>query len=95
MLTDFEAYMHRDTPAENSAVITANAAQKGKTPHYKQRNFHSGSASTNRPTSPGGTKKIVCQFCEKPGHTAKVCYKIHGYPPKSGFKPSAHNAQIA
>ncbi|KAI5426650.1 hypothetical protein KIW84_032178 [Lathyrus oleraceus] len=43
-----------------------------------------------RSTSPGFSKRIVCQFCDKSGHTAKVCYKLHGYPPKNQPHTALH-----
>jgi len=49
-------------------------------------------SSPNRSVSPGQSKKVTCQFCDKSGHTAKTCYKLHGYPSKPQPRPSAHSA---
>lgn len=38
-------------------------------------------------TSPASFKRITCQYCDKTGHTTKVCYKLHGYPPKHNTGP--------
>ncbi|PNX69574.1 hypothetical protein L195_g064495, partial [Trifolium pratense] len=39
------------------------------------------------------SRRIVCQYCEKPGHSAKVCYKLRGYPPGRNQTPTAHNTR--
>ncbi|KAI5386347.1 hypothetical protein KIW84_072758 [Lathyrus oleraceus] len=41
-------------------------------------------------TSHGFSKRVVCQFCENSGHTAKVCYKLHGYRPKNQPPTALH-----
>ena len=84
MLSDFESYLQRnEASSDNSSVITTNAAYKGKT-YSKSRSPHTSSDSQTfgRSTSPTNNKRAVCQYCHKLGHTAKVCYKIHGYPPE-------------
>ncbi|KAI5410191.1 hypothetical protein KIW84_055609 [Lathyrus oleraceus] len=43
-----------------------------------------------RSTSSGFSKRVVCQFCDKSGHTAKACYKLHGYPPKNQPPTALH-----
>ncbi|XP_057975847.1 uncharacterized protein LOC131163123 [Malania oleifera] len=44
--------------------------------------------------SHGKKEKPVCSHCGLLGHTAEICYKVHGYPPsyKSRYK---HNAPSA
>ena len=76
--------------------VTANIAHKGKQSYSKTRYHHSSSSSHSsaRSVSPGSNKRVICQYCEKPGHTAKICCKIHGYPPKSERKPAAHHAHL-
>ena len=100
ILTDFEAYLQRnDHISESPTVITANHVHKGKSSSSKARysSSSSGLASSGRATSPTNSKRVTCQYCDKSGHTAKVCYKLHGYPPRSGSgsRPSAHHAQVA
>lgn len=82
LLSDFESYLKRDTPVQETPLIaTANTAHKGKQFYNKTpKQYHNNTMS--RSTSPGFSRRVVCQFCDKPGHTAKVCYKLHGYPPK-------------
>ena len=96
MLTDYESYLAHDAANSQSSVIaTTNAAQKARHSNqkYKQQSYTPSSPTFSSPPAPSSSKRVICQFCEKPGHTAKVCYKIHGYPNKSQFKPTANNAQ--
>jgi hypothetical protein len=97
LLTDFESYLHRDEATENpSPVVTANAAQKAKMT-YPKRGQHSGESNNSfanqRSVYPNSSKRVICQFCEKPGHTAKICYRLHGYPPKNKPALAAHHAR--
>ncbi|CAL1411619.1 unnamed protein product [Linum trigynum] len=39
---------------------------------------HPGSHITAAPPSLLGRPQLQCQFCDKPGHTAKDCYRIRG-----------------
>ena len=94
LLHDFETYLHRDAPSSDiTQIATANSVHKGKTNHFKAKpqSSSSGFSSFTQSTFPSSSKKVVCQFCKKPGHTAKVCYKIHGFPNKQGYKPYAHH----
>lgn len=43
---------------------------------------------------PPSSRKVICQYSENPGHTTKVCYKFHGYPPR-GQTPTAMIAKNA
>lgn len=43
------------------------------------------------PTSPNSSKRVICQYCEKLGHTTKNCFKLHGYP-KRQQQLTAHHA---
>jgi hypothetical protein len=85
---DFETLMMRDSStSHDSTVVTANAAT-----HSKNQNFSRG---PNRKQSAGGQKyeqRVICQYCEKPGHSAKVCYKIKGYPNRNQPRPAANVA---
>ncbi|GAU12602.1 hypothetical protein TSUD_132120 [Trifolium subterraneum] len=92
MLVDYENFLQRDS--EPTLISTAHVAYRGKTgPHKKSYTYHRGTSSSNhRSTSPGHNKKTICQFCDIPGHSAKVCYKLHGYPSKRHSRPSAHSA---
>lgn len=89
VLSDFENYLKRDeTPQDAPIIATAHAAHRGKP--FKQAPYHS---SNNRSISPGSSKRVICQFCDKPNHTAKVCYKLHGHPSKRSNMPAAHHAR--
>jgi hypothetical protein len=87
-LMDFETLMRRDSPTTSEpTVVTANAVT-----HSKNQNFSRG---PNRKQPTGGQnyeKRVICQYCEKPGHSAKVCYKIKGYPNRSQVRPTANVA---
>lgn len=87
LLSDFEGYLKRhETLQETTHIATANVAHKGKQSY--QRNGKPDHYQTMpRSTSP---RRVMCQYCDKPGHTAKVCYKLHGYPSKRTTPPAAH-----
>ncbi|CAJ2644383.1 unnamed protein product [Trifolium pratense] len=87
-LMDFETLMMRDSSTSHeSTVVTANAVT-----HSKNQNFSRG---PNCKQSAGGQnyeKRVICQYCEKPGHSARVCYKIKGYPNRNQRRPAANVA---
>ncbi|MCH95500.1 hypothetical protein A2U01_0016479 [Trifolium medium] len=93
LLSDFENYLKREEiKNENTSlppISTANAAFKGK-PYNKNRG--PSNHKSLRPTSPTSSRRDVCQYCDKPGHTAKICYKLHGYPRRPN-NPMAHHAR--
>ncbi|CAL0317052.1 unnamed protein product [Lupinus luteus] len=85
-LMDFESILHRDNNTE-PLVATANTALRNRgQPRY--RSPHHEQQVSSIPNS-----KLVCQYCEKPGHIVKKCYKINGYPRKYGSRPSVNMAQ--
>ena len=97
LLIDYETYLNRDTASSDSTVIaTANASQKARPSHFKfkQQNYSPNSHPFSTTLASSSSKRVVCQYCEKLGHIAKVCYKIHGYPNKQGVRPTAQNAQV-
>lgn len=96
LLSDFENYLNREENNTSPPIIaTANAAFKGKPNNFK-RGTASGPSNPNsfRSASPANPHKIICQYCDKPNHSAKVCYKLHGYP-KRPTGPMAHHARTA
>ncbi|GAU46239.1 hypothetical protein TSUD_280660 [Trifolium subterraneum] len=93
LLFDFENYLKREeTMNENTSlppIATSNAAFKGK-PYNKNRG--PSNYKSVRPTSPNLSCRDICQYCDKPGHTAKICYKLRGYPKRQN-NPMAHHAR--
>lgn len=88
-LMDFETIHHQADPlAVDNVIATANAATRIKNYHHKNNNNRSPSSTLRN-----GENKVVCQFCDKAGHTAKVCYRIKGFPKRNGPKPTANFAQ--
>ncbi|MCI06736.1 hypothetical protein A2U01_0027796, partial [Trifolium medium] len=88
-LMDFETIHHQaDPPAIDNVVATANAVTRNRS--YQHKNNSNRSMS---PTQQNGENKVVCQFCDKDGHTAKICYRIKGFPRRNGPKPTANFAQ--
>jgi len=87
-LMDFETLMHRDSPShQEPTVVTANTTHRSKGQYHAK--------GPNRNQSVGGQNsdhKVVYQYCEKPGHTAKICYKIKGYPSRNQVRPTANVA---
>jgi len=97
LLTNFETNLKRDEisgdNASLSSIATANAAFKGKPSQLKRNNTHSASFPNNGGSpSSGQSCRVICQYCDKPNHTAKVCYKLHGYPKRTNG-PMAHHAR--
>ncbi|CAA0833068.1 Unknown protein [Striga hermonthica] len=89
LLNDFDSYLQRDVPSsEPSSVITAHPTQKQRSFPGKQRGH-----PTSNDGNYGNSKRPVCQYCEKPGHTAKNCFKIN--PPRRGGQGSARQAHMA
>lgn len=91
-LMDFEIILHRDNLAQSDPIVaTANAANHYRgvqpSPNHKQQ----GSRTPYQPT-PTVDNRVVCQFCNKSGHTARKCYKIRGYPKQPGGRTSANTA---
>ncbi|GAU36347.1 hypothetical protein TSUD_321860 [Trifolium subterraneum] len=87
-LMDFETLMQRDNSSpQEPTVVTANTANRSKSQYQAK--------GPNRNQSTGGQNSdrgVVCQYCEKPGHSAKICYKIKGYPNRNQMRRSANVA---
>ncbi|KAI4297314.1 hypothetical protein L6164_037208 [Bauhinia variegata] len=88
-LLDYERFLKKDEPVlVDIPIATANVAKKTFHPRPRQRNNRSffdpkpsrTSHQSDRPLQHRHSF-VHCQFCEKPGHTAKTCYKIVGRPP--------------
>ncbi|MCI04258.1 hypothetical protein A2U01_0025304, partial [Trifolium medium] len=81
-LVDFEMFLQREESMNTSLSVTANHVQRRHpgNGHNRGRNYN------NRVFDPvsSSTKKtfVVCQYCDIPGHSARSCYKICGYPKK-------------
>ncbi|MCI39512.1 hypothetical protein A2U01_0060744, partial [Trifolium medium] len=89
-LMDFDMLLHREEPAmSDTLVVTANTASRShgqqQQPRYNGHRTSHASAETNE-------SKVVCQYCGKPGHIARNCFKIKGYPRKNGGRPQANAA---
>ncbi|MCI54124.1 hypothetical protein A2U01_0075372, partial [Trifolium medium] len=81
---DYETVVNRDQPTSNDSIIaTANNVSHNKGQHQKG-NFNNYSQSSQYVED-----KVVCQYCNKPGHVARNCFKIKGYPKRNGHKPVA------
>ena len=87
-LMDFETIHNRaDQTVTDTVIATANAAARYK--GQQQRNNYGN--NSNRPTS-NGDNRVICQFCNKVGHTTKICYRIKGFPKRNGPKPTTNVA---
>lgn len=86
-MSDYESFLKKEEEISNTLIPTANFATRSNTSTEKPKQVFQQSRNYNgqqrKPSS-----KIICQFCEKPGHSAKQCFKIK--PRKSG--PSANYA---
>jgi len=92
-LVDFEMYLQREERLSTNIPVTANVVQhhqhdqgRGYFSHGRQHNHHVSSSNKK------STNLITYQYCEKPGHSTKHCYKIHGYP-KKPRQPTANVVQ--
>ncbi|KAI4346062.1 hypothetical protein L6164_013144 [Bauhinia variegata] len=66
-LMDFETLMHRDEPSGIDPILAMAHAASHR--HHKI-SFDNNSSMVNQQPK----KKVICQFCEKPRHTAKYAY---------------------
>jgi len=71
----------------DSLVVTANVTSRSCGEQHQPRyngncTFHT-AAKRNEP-------KVVCQYCNRPNHTTRNCFKIKGYPPRNGGRPQAN-----
>jgi len=39
-----------------------------------------GNTSNSHPRNSSSKPPLICQYCDRRGHTAKACYKLHSYP---------------
>lgn len=89
-LIDFELYLEREEHTNEMLLVSANQVQRRPgqgsdcgLPPAPNSNF----GNNNKKQS------VVCQYCNKSGHSVRACYKIHGFPNRPRL-PSAHAAQI-
>lgn len=98
-LVDFEMFLQREERISTPAPATANLAQRhynnngqGRYQPGRSNNYHGHASTPSNTKKPTLNNPIICQYCEKPGHSTKQCYKIHGNPNKPRH-PTAHVAQ--
>ncbi|XP_019420695.1 PREDICTED: uncharacterized protein LOC109330879 [Lupinus angustifolius] len=88
-LMDFETILSRDNHQQSTPLIpTTHAATRFRGQKRYKPTYNVPTPSTLH----NSIQQVVCQFCERPGHSAKKCYKIHGYPKRHGTRPSVHMA---
>ncbi|CAJ2647831.1 unnamed protein product [Trifolium pratense] len=89
-LIDFEMFLQREERTSSALPVTANHV------HRRNGQYPARGRSHAQNTHSGNHTKtdVVCQYCGIPGHIARNCRKIRGYPKKQR-NPSAHVAQIA
>lgn len=78
-LEDFETYIKRSAQSIDNVIPTAHAAQRYR-PSYTNTKDPHWTPSSKSQSGPHSSKRVICKYCHKPGHTEKVCYKLHGYP---------------
>ena len=91
-LVDYEIFLQCDERHQQPLSITANLASHspahGRSQHpmppsgnASPRSHGCSSLRSFTPTRHGPSNQhLVCQFCDHRGHTAKTCYRLHGYP---------------
>ncbi|MCI23568.1 hypothetical protein A2U01_0044749, partial [Trifolium medium] len=77
-------YRQREERLSTNTPVTANHVQRrrnvnGRGHHSYHPNTASPALNHKKPTYPA---PVTCQYCEKPGHIAKNCFEIRGYPKK-------------
>ncbi|XP_019451859.1 PREDICTED: uncharacterized protein LOC109353962 [Lupinus angustifolius] len=88
-LMDFETILSRDNQQQSNPLVPiANAVIRFKWQQRYKSQFNALVPSISH----NSDKQVICQFYERPGHSAKRCYNINGYPKKHGPRPSVHMA---
>ena len=83
------------SPIDNIANLTQchyNCNDRGHYQTGRNNNYHGYAPTLSNTNMPPLNNPTIFQYCEKPGHSPKQCYKIHGYPNKP-CHPTAHVAQ--
>jgi hypothetical protein len=80
LLIGHEQYLKRmDGHSSSTLVVTANTSQRRSSNPYFRNNknrFKQNFSNTAPPKRPS----VMCQICDRPGHTAKNCIKLQSLP---------------
>ena len=72
-----------------SFLVTANHVSRSSFSHGRYKRTMSspsgaslarGNPSSSHPCNSSSGSPLICQYCDRRGHTAKTCYKLQGYP---------------
>ncbi|XP_019414590.1 PREDICTED: uncharacterized protein LOC109326355 [Lupinus angustifolius] len=84
-LMDFETILSRDNQHQSRPLVpTENATTRSRGQQRYKPQFNAPTPSITH----NSDKQVICQFCERPSHSAKICYKINVYLKKHGPRPS-------
>jgi len=87
-LVDYEIFLQRERQ-QSSFFVTANHVSRSSFSHgHNKRSMSSPSVaspardnpSSSHPRNSSSESNLICQYCDRRGHTAKTCYKLHDYP---------------
>ena len=88
-LVNYEIFLQREERQQSSFPVTANHVSHSSFSHgHYKRSMSSpsgvspawGNLSSSHPRNSSSSSSLICQHCDHHGHTAKTCYKLHGYP---------------
>jgi len=88
-LVNYEIFLQREERQQSSFPVTANHVSHPSFSHgHHKRSMPSpsgvsparGNLSSSHPRNSSSRAPLICQYCDRRDHTAKTCYKLHGYP---------------
>ncbi|WVY95894.1 hypothetical protein V8G54_028045 [Vigna mungo] len=96
-LVDFDTFIQRDDCHHQVAPLTANHVNRFSSSVNRSKRFSRDHFPPPKYTPPPSRRPHprryssnmvpTCQYCDRRGHTAKTCYRLHGYP----TRPEAHS----
>jgi len=100
-LVHYEIFLHREERQQSSFPVTVNHVSCSSFSHVRyKRSMPSPSRasptrdnpSSSHPRNFSSRSPFICQYCDRHGHIAKTCYKLHGYPSNhSRLQPNTVN----
>jgi len=88
-LVDCEIFLQREERQQSSLPVTINYVSCSSFSHGCYKHSMSSPSrvspaqdnlSNSHPRNSSFGSHLICQYCDRRGHTTKTCYKLHGYP---------------
>jgi len=86
---EYEIFLQREERQQSSFPVTANdvfcssfshGCYKRLMPSLSRASPAQDNPSSSHPRNFSSGSPCICQYCDHSGHTAKTCYRLHGYP---------------